>query len=163
MVMMPGMSGAPAKAPASNAIHASAAVILPCLFTPSLMRATVPDVGPVVAAHVRDFFDEARNRKVIETLLGYGVSWPAVSTRRSAGTGPLSGETVVITGTLDGYTREEAREAARAAGASVTDSVSRKTTLLVVGSDAGSKLRKAQELGVRVVDEAGFRRLLRGA
>jgi len=123
----------------------------------------VPDVGPVVAAHVREFFDETRNRTVIEALVGRGVNWPAISTHRGADTGPLSGETVVITGTLDGYTREAAREAARAAGASVTDSVSRKTTLLVVGADPGSKLHKAQELGVRVVDEAGFRRLLRGA
>ena len=72
----------------------------------------------------------------------------------------LSGETVVITGTLATMTRDEAREAARAAGATVTDSVSRKTTLLVVGAEAGSKLRKAQELGVAIVDEDEFRRRL---
>ena len=68
----------------------------------------------------------------------------------------------MITGTLPGMTRDEAREAARAAGATVTDSVSKKTTLLVVGAEAGSKLRKAQELGVRIVDEAAFLALLSG-
>ena len=66
----------------------------------------------------------------------------------------------MITGTLETMTRDEARDAARAAGATVTDSVSRKTTLLVVGAEAGSKLRKAQELGVTILDEAGFRRRL---
>jgi DNA ligase (NAD+) len=120
----------------------------------------VRDVGPVVAAHVRDFFDEVRNRKVIDELRRRGVSWPDAEPAAAAGEGPLSGETVVITGTLATMTRDEAREAARAAGATVTDSVSRKTTLLVVGAEAGSKLRKAQELGVAIVDEDEFRRRL---
>jgi len=84
-----------------------------------------------------------------------------VESKRTSGEGPLSGETVVITGTLASMTRDEARDAARAAGATVTDSVSKKTTLLVVGADAGSKLRKAQELGVTTIDEDGFRRRLR--
>ncbi len=120
----------------------------------------VPDVGPVVAAHVRDFFDEPRNRKVIERLLEAGIEWPAVSPRRAARGGPLDGETLVVTGTLESMTRDQAREAARLAGATVTDSVSRRTTLLVVGAEPGSKLDKAKELGVRVVDEAAFRKLL---
>ncbi|HSQ69851.1 MAG TPA: BRCT domain-containing protein, partial [Steroidobacteraceae bacterium] len=120
----------------------------------------VPDVGPVVAAHLRDFFDEPRNRKVIERLVEAGVEWPAVSARRASRDGPLAGETLVVTGTLESMTRDEAREAARVAGATVTDSVSRRTTLLVVGADPGSKLGKAKELGVRVIDEAGFRKLL---
>jgi DNA ligase (NAD+) len=125
----------------------------------------VRDVGPVVAAHVRDFFDEPRNRAVIEQLRQSGVRWvegrPAA---RGTADGPLSGETVVITGTLGSMTRDEAREAARAAGATVTDSVSKKTTLLVAGTEAGSKLRKAQELGIRVADEAEFLALIgRGA
>jgi DNA ligase (NAD+) len=122
----------------------------------------VRDVGPVVAQHVRDFFDEPRNRKVIAELRKHGVTWPEITRARAAAGGPLAGETVVITGTLSAMSREEAREAARAAGATVTDSVSRKTTLLVVGAEAGSKLRKAQELGVRVVDEDEFRKLLQG-
>jgi DNA ligase (NAD+) len=113
-----------------------------------------------VAAHVRDFFDEPRNRKVIAELRRRGVSWPDAAPTRSPGEGPLSGATLVITGTLASMTRDAARDAARAAGATVTDSVSKKTTLLVVGADAGSKLRKARELGVTVIDEDEFRRRL---
>ena len=120
----------------------------------------VRDVGPVIAAHVHAFFAEPRNREVIEALRRSGVAWPA-GVKRS-GSDALRGATVVITGTLAGMTRDEARDAARAAGATVTDSVSKKTTLLVVGADAGSKLRKAQELGVRIVDEAQFQKLLSG-
>jgi DNA ligase (NAD+) len=120
----------------------------------------VRDVGPVVARHVREFFDEARNRKVVAALRGRGVTWPEQARARAVEGGPLSGEIVVITGTLAGMSRDEARDAARAAGATVTDSVSRRTTLLVVGAEAGSKLRKAQELGVRIVDEQAFRRML---
>jgi DNA ligase (NAD+) len=122
----------------------------------------VRDVGPVVAQHVRDFFDEARNRKVIDALRRAGVTWPEIRRTAVASAGPLTGETVVITGTLSAMSRDEARDAARQAGATVTDSVSRKTTLLVVGVDAGSKLKKAQDLGVRIVDEDEFRKLLGG-
>jgi DNA ligase (NAD+) len=120
----------------------------------------VRDVGLVVASHVREFFDEERNRHVIAKLLASGVSWPVIARTRAAGPGPLSGKTLVITGTLGSMSREEAREAARAAGAAVTDSISRKTSLLVVGAEAGSKLRKAQDLGVPVVDEAAFLQML---
>jgi DNA ligase (NAD+) len=122
----------------------------------------VRDVGPVIAAHVHAFFAEPRNREVIDALRRGGVTWPDV-TRAPARRGELSGETVVITGTLANRTRDEARDAARAAGATVTDSVSKKTTLLVVGAEAGSKLRKAQELGIRIVDESEFEKLLSGA
>jgi len=122
----------------------------------------VRDVGPVVASHVRGFFAEERNREVIAALRRHGVAWPEAEPRRAAGEGPLAGETLVITGTLATMTRDEAREAARAAGATVTDSVSRKTTLLVVGAEAGSKLRKAEELGVSVIDEDEFRHRLGG-
>ena len=122
----------------------------------------VRDVGPVVAQHVRDFFDEDRNRKVIAALRESGVRWPVIERTRAAAEGPLTGQVVVITGTLPSLSRDAARDAARAAGATVTDSVSKKTTLLVVGDDAGSKLKKAQDLGVRTVDEAEFLRMLRG-
>jgi len=122
----------------------------------------VRDVGPVIAAHVHAFFAEPRNREVIEALRRSGVAWPDAARAARAGSDALRGATVVITGTLAGMTRDEARDAARAAGATVTDSVSKKTTLLVVGADAGSKLRKAQELGVRIVDEAQFQELLSG-
>jgi len=120
----------------------------------------VRDVGPVVAQHLRDFFDEGRNRNVIAQLRRHGLRWPEGLPPRAAQGGPLSGETLVITGTLSAMSREQARQAARAAGAAVTDSVSKKTTMLVVGADPGSKLRKAQELGVRVVGEEEFRKLL---
>jgi DNA ligase (NAD+) len=124
----------------------------------------VPDVGPVVALHVRDFFGEEHNRKVIRQLREAGVTWPEGKRSARSVEGPLAGEVVVITGTLGSMTRDEARAAARDAGATVTDSVSRKTTLLVTGAEAGSKLRKATELGVRVVEEAEFLRLVgRGA
>ncbi|MGB5104554.1 MAG: NAD-dependent DNA ligase LigA [Steroidobacteraceae bacterium] len=122
----------------------------------------VRDVGPVVAAHLHDFFAEPRNRAVIAELRRQGVSWPEGERTRAASGGPLEGEIVVITGTLASMTRDGARDAARAAGATVTDSVSRKTTLLVVGAEAGSKLRKAQELGVTVIDEDEFVRRLHG-
>jgi DNA ligase (NAD+) len=120
----------------------------------------VRDVGPVVAAHVHDFFAERRNLAVIEALRDRGVSWPDVQRVHESGGGMLTGETLVITGTLSHMSRDEARDAARAAGAIVTDSVSRKTTILVVGADAGTKLRKAQELGVTILDEQAFRRRL---
>ena len=121
----------------------------------------VRDVGPVVAGHVREFFDEQRNRKVVAQLRAAGVAWPELKrAAAAAGPGPMAGEVLVITGTLASMSREEAREAARAAGATVTDSVSKKTTLLVVGAEAGSKLKKAQELGVPIVDEDAFLRML---
>ena len=120
----------------------------------------VRDVGPVVAAHVREFFDEERNRLVIQSLREAGVRWPVIERAATAAAGPLSGAVVVITGTLATMSREEAREAARAAGATVTDSVSKKTTLLVAGAEAGSKLKKAQDLGVRIADESEFLHVL---
>ena len=123
----------------------------------------VHDVGPVVAAHVREFFDEERNRLVIQNLRAAGVRWPVIERAAAASAGPLAGQVVVITGTLVTMSREAAREAARAAGAAVTDAVSKKTTLLVVGAEAGSKLKKARDLGVRVIDETEFRQLLAGS
>jgi len=123
----------------------------------------VRDVGPVVAEHVHDFFAESRNRSVIRALRRHGVTWPEGARTRATSGGPMEGQIVVITGTLSSMTRDEARDAARAAGATVTDSVSRKTTLLVAGAEAGSKLRKAQELGVTIVDEDEFKRRLAGA
>jgi DNA ligase (NAD+) len=122
----------------------------------------VRDVGPVVARRVSEFFADSRNRQIVADLRRHGVRWKEGARAAAAGSGPLAGETVVITGTLAAMTRDAARDAARRAGATVTDSVTRKTTLLVVGADAGSKLRKAEELGVRTVDEDEFTRLLGG-
>jgi DNA ligase (NAD+) len=113
-----------------------------------------------VAGHVREFFGEQRNRQVVAQLRAAGVRWPKLRRVVAGGPGPMAGKVVVITGTLTSMSREEAREAARAAGATVTDSVSKKTSLLVMGTEAGSKLKKAQDLGVAIVDEASFLRML---
>jgi DNA ligase (NAD+) len=120
----------------------------------------VPDVGPIVAGHVQSFFRQAHNRETIDALLNGGVQWqaPARRTRSS-----LAGQTVVLTGTLEGMTREEARERLESLGAKVTGSVSAKTSYVVAGEAPGSKLEKARKLGVRVLDEAGFLALMAGA
>ena len=97
---------------------------------------------------------------VIQNLRAAGVRWSVIERTAAAAEGPLTGQVVVITGTLATMSRDEAREAARAAGATVTESVSKKTTLLVVGAEAGSKLKKARDLGVRIVEEAEFQQLL---
>jgi DNA ligase (NAD+) len=119
----------------------------------------VQDVGPVVAAHVAAFFASAEHRKVIARLQEEGVTWPDVARPSIAGQ-PFAGMTFVITGTLDSMSREEAQEALIALGAKVSGSVSRKTRYLVAGADPGSKLKKANELGVEVLDEAKFVELL---
>ena len=121
----------------------------------------VPDVGPVVAAQLAAFFASEDHRRVIKALRDKGVTWPAVSVRASAAQ-PLAGRTFVITGTLAGMTREAAQEALLARGAKVSGSVSKKTSFLVAGAEAGSKLGKAQKLGVPVLDEAQLLKLLDG-
>jgi len=120
----------------------------------------VPDVGPVVAGHVAVFFASAAHRAVIERLRRQGVEWPAMPQRAVSGL-KLTGQTWVVTGTLAGMTREQATQALTDLGAKVAASVSRKTSGVVVGTDAGSKLKKAQELGIPVLDEPGFLKLLK--
>jgi DNA ligase (NAD+) len=120
----------------------------------------VQDVGPVVAAHVAAFFASADHRKVIARLQKEGVTWPDVARPSVAGQ-PFAGMTFVITGTLDSMSREEAQEALIPLGAKVSGSVSRKTRYVVAGADPGSKLKKANELGVEVLDEAKFVELLK--
>ena len=113
----------------------------------------VPDCGPVMAQSIADFFANPRNRAVLAKLHAAGVR-PAPPERRAAApAGFFAGKTVVITGTLQRWTREQAQELLRQAGAVVTDSVSKKTGYLVVGADAGSKLAKAQKLGVPILNE----------
>ena len=119
----------------------------------------VPDVGPVVAGHVAVFFASKVHREVIARLRAQGVSWPAMPAR-GASPGRLAGQTWVVTGTLEGMSREQATQALVDLGAKVAGSVSKKTTGVIVGRDAGSKLKKAQELGIPVLDEPGFLRLL---
>lgn len=118
----------------------------------------VRDVGPEVARHVHDFLHQPENRQAIGRLLDAGV---APEPEAPAGArGPFAGKTVVLTGSLTGYTRDEAKAAIERRGGRVAGSVSRKTDLVVAGEDAGSKLKKAQELGVKTVDEAGFKAML---
>jgi DNA ligase (NAD+) len=120
----------------------------------------VPDVGPVVAAHVAAFFASDDHIRVINALRDKGVKWPEMEGRPAHEPPPLAGRTFVLTGTLAGLTREQAQEALVARGAKVSASVSKKTSYVVAGADAGSKLAKARELGVPVLDEAGLRALL---
>ena len=120
----------------------------------------VSDVGPVVAEHVVTFFAEPHNREVLEALASAGVTPTETEAARDAPQ-PLKDVTVVLTGTLDGMTRTQAKEALQALGAKVTGSVSKKTTYLVAGADPGSKLEKAERLGVEILDADGLRRLLR--
>lgn len=120
----------------------------------------VPDVGPVVAAHVHLFFQQPHNREVIQALRDSGVHWPAQKARAATAEGPLTGKTFVLTGTLESMSRDEAGDRIVALGGKVTGSVSKKTHYVVAGSEAGSKLTKAQELGVEILDEAAFLELL---
>jgi len=112
---------------------------------------TVPDVGPVVAQHVHEFFRQPDNGKVIQALRNHGVAWPVED--QAPGSLALEGKTFVLTGSLEDMTRDEARERIRQAGGKVTGSVSAKTDYLVVGRDPGSKLKKAERLGVAILDE----------
>jgi DNA ligase (NAD+) len=119
----------------------------------------VRDVGPVLAESIRDFFAEPHNRSVIEALRQAGVHWKEGAPRRQS-SGPLTGRTFVLTGTLPTLSRDEAKALLEAAGATVAGSVSKKTDYVVAGADAGSKLAKAEALGVTVIDERGLRTLL---
>ena len=117
----------------------------------------VPDVGPVVAASVRSFLDEPRNRTLLERLRGAGVNFvePDVAMDESTGA-TLEGLTFVLTGTLESQSREEARRAIEQAGGKVTSSVSKKTSYVVTGADPGSKAQKAEALGIPTLSEAEF-------
>ena len=120
----------------------------------------VEGIGPVVAGSIRQFFDNEANRRTIERLKEAGVNMGISRPKRTGGS--LSGKTVVVTGTLDGFSREEAREAVRLAGGRSSDSVSAKTDYVVVGENPGSKHDKAVKLGVKIIDENGLRKLLKG-
>ena len=120
----------------------------------------VPDVGPVVAQRIRGFLDEEHNLEVINQLQELGVGWDDLDPAQVAEDGPLSGMTFVITGTLPDMTRDEAKAMIQKAGGKVTGSVSSKTSYLLAGEKAGSKLTKAQELNVEVIDIDGLLELL---
>jgi DNA ligase (NAD+) len=118
----------------------------------------VPDVGPVVARNVAAWFADAENAAIVDRLVASGIRWPAVSAKSVSG--ELAGTTFVLTGTLAALTRDEAQEAITLRGGKVSGSVSKKTHYVVAGAEAGSKLKKAQELGVEILDEAAFLALI---
>lgn len=117
----------------------------------------VPDIGPVVAEHIAHFFQEHHNRDVINKLIKAGLHWPEVKERKNL---PFAGKTFVLTGTLSSMSRDEAKEKLQALGAKVSGSVSAKTSYVVVGAEPGSKYDKARELGVAILDEEEFRKML---
>jgi DNA ligase (NAD+) len=122
----------------------------------------VPGVGATVATSIARFFSDETTGSILPELVEAGVAAIPPQPRTATEEGPLAGRTLVVTGTLEGFDRQAAEEAIRAAGGKPSGSVSRKTDYLVAGENAGSKLTKAQELGIPVLDEAGFRRLLSG-
>lgn len=119
----------------------------------------VPNIGPSMAEDIHAFFHEPHNREVIARLRAAGVHWPQ-PTRRSAANLPLAGKTFVLTGTLAAMSRDEAKEKLQALGAKVAGSVSKKTSYVVVGEEAGSKADKAKELGIPMLGESEFVKLL---
>ncbi len=119
----------------------------------------VPDIGPVVAAAVRDYLDQPQNQALIKELAAAGLKMDA-PLASGGSPGPLSGKTFVLTGSLSSLSREAATEAIQSRGGKVSGSVSKKTDYVVVGADPGTKLAKAEALGVRVLDEAAFRNLV---
>ena len=120
----------------------------------------VHDVGPIVALALHTFFEQKHNREVVEQLRACGIQWPEHTPEARAPL-PLTGKTVVLTGTLPTLGREDAKALLEAAGAKVAGSVSKRTDYVVAGEEAGSKLAKALELGVPVLDEAGLLQLLK--
>jgi DNA ligase (NAD+) len=120
----------------------------------------VEDVGPIVASRIRAFMDEPHNLAVIRQLQESGVAWQESEPQKSPDEGPLSGKTFVLTGTLQAMTRDEAKQRIQSQGGKVTGSVSKKTDFVVFGDKAGSKLTKAQNLGVETLDEAALENLL---
>jgi len=121
----------------------------------------VEGIGPERAEAIAEWFAEAENLALVEELKGLGLTFEAGPEERPV-EGPLTGSTYVVTGTLEGFSRDEARQALEAKGAKVGDSVSKKTTGVIVGESPGSKLAKAEQLGVPVLDEAALKKLLRG-
>lgn len=120
----------------------------------------VEDVGPIVGKHILHFFAEPQNLNIIDALKASGIAWPQIEAEE--GERPLEGNTYVLTGTLSEMSRDEAKAKLEALGAKVSGSVSKKTTAVIAGASAGSKLAKAEKLGVAVISEAELLSLLRG-
>jgi DNA ligase (NAD+) len=121
----------------------------------------VPDIGPVVAGSIHTFFAQPHNREVVEQLRAVGITWQEHEGAADSGAKPLAGKTFVLTGALPTLTRDEAKDMIEAAGGKVAGSVSKKTHYVVAGAEAGSKLDKAQELGVTILDEDGLKEILK--
>ena len=121
----------------------------------------VADVGPVVASRIRSFFSEDHNLEVISSLRSSGVHWKETEAGTVQGDGPLKGKTFVLTGTLSTMTRDEAKDRIQSYGGKVSGSVSGKTDFVVFGGRAGSKLAKAESLGVETLDESAFEALIK--
>ena len=119
-------------------------------------------MGEIIAESIHAFLKEPHNRTVIEALVASGVVWPVVEPRPAAEASEVAGKTFVLTGTLPTLTRDEAKDRLIAAGAKVSGSVSKKTDFVVAGAEAGSKLEKAQTLGVKVIDEETLLAMLEG-
>ena len=126
--------------------------------TDSLVK--VDDVGPIVAQHLRRFFYKESNREMVNSLLDVGVYWQEKEVSSDTGSQPLAGLTYVVTGTLTALKRDEVKDKLISLGAKVSGSVSAKTHCLIAGEKAGSKLTKAQDLGIQILDEAGMLALL---
>ena len=120
----------------------------------------VPDIGPVVAENLLTFFKQPHNLEVVEQLIATGINWPKIK-KKSAAELPLAGKTFVVTGTLESMGRNEAKAALQELGAKVAGSVSKKTDYVVVGENAGTKADKATKLGVAILDEAAFLKILK--
>ncbi len=114
----------------------------------------VNDVGPIVAKHIHTFFRQPHNLETLQALIEAGITWQ--ESEVTQGPTPLEGQTWVLTGAMESMTRDEGKARLQALGAKVAGSVSKKTTCLVAGEAAGSKLTKAEQLGVEVIDEATF-------
>jgi len=118
----------------------------------------VADVGPIVARHIVTFFLQSHNQEVINDLLRAGVHWPDVEIKTEQ---PLQGKIFVITGTLETMKRDEAKQRLLEVGAKVSGSVSKKTDYVIAGSEPGSKVEKARQLDVEILDEASFLSLIK--
>ena len=121
---------------------------------------TVQDVGPIVASRIHSFFAEKHNQKVVKGLIDSGLTWKETKASPKAADGPLAGKIFVLTGTMSNMTRDEAKDKIQAAGGKVTGSVSKKTNFVVYGDNAGSKLTKAQKLGIETIDEDALQKIL---
>jgi len=118
----------------------------------------VEDVGPVVAENIRHFFDQKKNRAIVDKLIDFGINWPPIEASQQAQT--LEGKTYVISGTLEGYSRDQAASLLKARGARVSGSVSAKTTAVITGENPGSKVAKAEALEVEVLGQSEFEALI---